>query len=82
MQELRCTVKQLRNPEGSRQEALLTKLHPSTTRDVPVVVVDGKAAGSRELAGAVVLDRRPTSPGAQALVRTARMNGYKVESPE
>lgn len=81
MQELRCTVRRLRNPEGSRQEALLTKLHPSTTRDVPVVVVEGKATGSGDLAGAVVLDDKPTSPEAQALVRTARMNGYKVESP-
>lgn len=81
MQELRCTVRRLQDLEGPRHQALLTRFHPSTARDVPVVVVDGKAAGARDLAGPVVLDDKPTSQEARALVRTARMNGYKVESP-
>lgn len=86
MQGLGCTVSVARKTEGSKRSvqdtaALLTTSHPSTTRHVPVVVVDGKAAGSKELVGTVVLDDTPMSPEAQSLVRSARMNGYRVESP-
>lgn len=88
MQQLRCTVNYredaARQPEdrgtGQRVDALLTRDHPSTSRGVPVVVVAGRALGASELGGAVRLADTPPDAEAEALVRSARMNGYAVES--
>lgn len=86
MQELRGTVSlaedlgDASNP-GQEVEAVLTRSHPSTARGVPVVVVAGKATGAKELTGTVVLNDTPADEEAESLVRAARMNGYRVESP-
>lgn len=86
MQGLKCTVhypmESGRDQCASREaEALLTCEHSSSTRGVPVVVVAGEAAGAKELAGTVVLEETPADGEAKALVRSARMNGYRVEYP-
>lgn len=84
MQGIKCTVRYPTESDGDLspgREALLTREHSSSARGVPVVVVAGEAAGAKELAGTVVLAEAPADTEAEDLVRSARMNGYRVESP-
>lgn len=85
MQGLGCTVSYPAESAGARGSsrevaALLTLDHPSSAPGVPVVTVGGEAVSAKEIA-TVMLYEAPVDGEAEALVRSARMNGYKVQSP-